>query len=139
MFDHHIYVIASDGDIEEGVTSEASSLAGTQQLGNLTVVYDSNEISIEDNTRIALSEDTAKRYESYGWHVVTVDGGENVTAFLAAIEQSKAETTRPTLIVLRTVIGFPAPTAMNTGKVHGTALGARSSPGSSARSASTHR
>ncbi|GAY08620.1 transketolase [Pseudonocardia sp. N23] len=124
VFDHHIYVIASDGDIEEGVTSEASSLAGTQQLGNLTVVYDSNEISIEDNTRIALSEDTAKRYESYGWHVVTVDGGENVTAFLAAIEQSKAETTRPTLIVLRTVIGFPAPTAMNTGKVHGTALGA---------------
>ncbi len=124
VFDHHVYVIASDGDIEEGVTSEASSLAGTQQLGNLTVIYDSNEISIEDDTRIALSEDTAKRYEAYGWHVLTVDGGENVAGFLEAIEQAKAETARPTLIVLRTVIGYPAPTAMNTGKAHGAALGA---------------
>ncbi|PXY18839.1 transketolase [Prauserella muralis] len=124
VFDHHIYVIASDGDIEEGVTSEASSLAGTQQLGNLTVIYDSNEISIEDDTRIALSEDTAKRYESYGWHVLTVHGGEDVAGFLEAIEQAKAETSRPTLIVLRTVIGYPAPTKMNTGKVHGAALGA---------------
>ncbi|MBP2369611.1 transketolase [Pseudonocardia parietis] len=124
VFDHQVYVIASDGDIEEGVTSEASSLAGTQQLGNLTVIYDSNEISIEDDTRIALSEDTAKRYEAYGWHVLTVDGGENVTGFLAAIEQARSETARPTLIVLRTVIGYPAPTAMNTGKVHGAALGA---------------
>ncbi|MEV0065785.1 transketolase [Amycolatopsis sp. NPDC050768] len=123
-FDHQVYVIASDGDIEEGVTSEASSLAGTQQLGNLTVIYDSNEISIEDDTRIALSEDTAKRYEAYGWHVVTVYGGEDVTGILAAIEQAKAETARPTLIVLRTVIGYPAPTKMNTGKAHGAALGA---------------
>ncbi|MEV6897133.1 transketolase [Amycolatopsis sp. NPDC051372] len=123
-FDHQVYVVASDGDIEEGVTSEASSLAGTQQLGNLTVIYDSNEISIEDDTRIALSEDTAKRYEAYGWHVVTVYGGEDVTGILAAIEQAKAETTRPTLIVLRTVIGYPAPTKMNTGKAHGAALGA---------------
>ncbi|KEI44853.1 transketolase [Saccharopolyspora rectivirgula] len=123
-FDHHIYVIASDGDIEEGVTSEASSLAGTQQLGNLTVIYDANEISIEDNTRIALTEDTAKRYEAYGWHVVTVDGGENVKDLLAAIEAAKAETDRPSLIVLRTVIGYPAPTKMNTGKAHGAALGA---------------
>jgi transketolase len=124
VFDHQIYVIASDGDIEEGVTSEASSLAGTQQLGNLTVIYDSNEISIEDDTRIALSEDTAKRYEAYGWHVLTVDGGEDVAGFLAAVEQAKAETARPTLIVLRTVIGYPAPTLMNTGKAHGAALGA---------------
>ncbi|HWD00985.1 MAG TPA: transketolase [Amycolatopsis sp.] len=124
VFDHHVYVIASDGDIEEGVTSEASSLAGTQQLGNLTVIYDSNEISIEDDTRIALSEDTAKRYEAYGWHVIKVDGGEDVVAFLDAIEQAKAETSRPTLIVLRTVIGFPAPNKMNSGKVHGAALGA---------------
>ncbi|MBC3194857.1 transketolase [Pseudonocardia sp. C8] len=123
VFDHQIYVIASDGDIEEGVTSEASSLAGTQQLGNLTVIYDSNEISIEDDTRIALSEDTAQRYEAYGWHVVTVDGGENVTGFLEAVEEARSETARPTLIVLRTVIGYPAPTAMNTGKVHGAALG----------------
>ncbi|MEV0699958.1 transketolase [Saccharopolyspora sp. NPDC050389] len=124
LFDHHIYVIASDGDIEEGVTSEASSLAGTQQLGNLTVIYDSNEISIEDDTRIALTEDTAKRYESYGWQVVRVDGGEDVKGLLAAIEEAKAETSRPTLIVLRTVIGYPAPTKMNTGKAHGAALGA---------------
>ncbi|MGA5711257.1 transketolase [Streptomyces cellulosae] len=124
VFDHQIYVIASDGDIEEGVTSEASSLAGTQQLGNLTVIYDSNEISIEDDTRIALSEDTAKRYEAYGWHVLTVHGGEDVAGFLDAVEQAKAETTRPTLIVLRTVIGYPAPTKMNSGKVHGAALGA---------------
>ncbi|MCC5698517.1 transketolase, partial [Klebsiella pneumoniae] len=106
------------------VTSEASSLAGTQQLGNLTVIYDANEISIEDNTRIALTEDTAKRYEAYGWHVVTVDGGENVKDLLAAIEAAKAETDRPSLIVLRTVIGYPAPTKMNTGKAHGAALGA---------------
>ncbi|MGI8307203.1 transketolase [Saccharopolyspora hattusasensis] len=123
-FDHHIYVIASDGDIEEGITSEASSLAGTQQLGNLTVIYDANEISIEDDTRIALSEDTAKRYESYGWQVLVVHGGEDVKGLLEAIESAKAETTRPTLIVLRTVIGYPAPTKMNTGKAHGAALGA---------------
>ncbi|WP_406690094.1 transketolase [Saccharopolyspora sp. ID03-671] len=123
VFDHHIYVIASDGDIEEGVTSEASSLAGTQQLGNLTVIYDANDISIEDDTKIALSEDTAKRYEAYGWHVVTVDGGENITGILAALKASQQETSRPTLIVLRTVIGYPAPTKMNTGKAHGAALG----------------
>ncbi|WP_211901701.1 transketolase [Saccharopolyspora erythraea] len=124
IFDHHVYVIASDGDIEEGVTSEASSLAGTQQLGNLTVIYDANEISIEDDTRIALSEDTAKRYEAYGWQVLTVHGGEDVTGLLEAIETAKADTSRPTLIVLRTVIGYPAPTKMNTGKAHGAALGA---------------
>ncbi|TDC89893.1 transketolase [Saccharopolyspora aridisoli] len=124
VFDHHIYVIASDGDIEEGVTSEASSLAGTQQLGNLTVIYDANDISIEDDTRIALSEDTAKRYESYGWHVVTVDGGECVTGILDALQAARADTGRPSLVVLRTVIGYPAPTKMNTGKAHGAALGA---------------
>ncbi|MDQ2708425.1 MAG: transketolase [Actinomycetota bacterium] len=123
-FDHHIYVIASDGDIEEGVTSEASSLAGTQQLGNLVVIYDDNEISIEDDTTIALSEDTAKRYEAYGWHVQVVHSGENVTGILAALEAAKAETERPSFILLRTIIGFPAPTKMNTGKAHGAALGA---------------
>jgi transketolase len=122
-FDHFIYVIASDGDIEEGVTSEASSLAGHQRLGNLVVIYDDNKISIEDNTGIALSEDTAKRYEAYGWHVQYVEGGENVTDFLAAVEAAKAENDRPSLIVLRTVIGYPAPTKMNTGKAHGAALG----------------
>jgi transketolase len=122
-FDHDIFVIASDGDIEEGVTSEASSLAGTQQLGNLTVIYDRNQISIEDDTTIALSEDTAKRYEAYGWHVQVVDGGENVTGILEALERAKAETDRPSFIELRTVIAFPAPKAMNTGKAHGAALG----------------
>ncbi len=123
-FDHFIYVVASDGDIEEGVTSEASSIAGHQQLGNLTVVYDDNKISIEDDTTIALSEDTAKRYEAYGWHVQVVEGGENVTGILQALENAKAETSRPSFIVLRTVIGYPAPTKMNTGKAHGSALGA---------------
>ncbi|MBA8823616.1 transketolase [Saccharopolyspora lacisalsi] len=123
VFDHQIYVIASDGDIEEGVTSEASSLAGTQQLGNLTVVYDANEISIEDDTHIALSEDTAKRYEAYGWYVVTVDGGEDVQGLMEALEAARSETDRPTLVVLRTVIGYPAPSKMNSGKAHGAALG----------------
>ncbi len=123
VFDHQIYVIASDGDIEEGVTSEASSLAGTQQLGNLTVIYDSNEISIEDDTRIALSEDTAKRYEAYGWHVHRRGRRERRRVPRCA-RARRAETARPSLIVLRTVIGYPAPTKMNTGKAHGAALGA---------------
>jgi transketolase len=124
LFDHHIYVIASDGDIEEGVTSEASSLAGRQELGNLVVFYDDNKISIEDDTNIALSEDTAKRYEAYGWHVQVVEGGEDVVAILDAVEAAKAETTKPSFILLRTVIGYPAPNKMNTGKAHGAALGA---------------
>ena len=122
-FDHDIFVIASDGDIEEGVTSEASSLAGTQQLGNLTVVYDDNKISIEDDTTIALSEDTAKRYEAYGWHVQVVEGGENVTDLEAALKAAKAETDRPSFILLRTIIGYPSPKKMNTGAAHGAALG----------------
>ncbi|TWH19535.1 transketolase [Prauserella rugosa] len=123
-FDHHIYVIASDGDIEEGVTSEASSIAGRQELGNLVVIYDDNKISIEDDTNVALSEDTAKRYEAYGWHVQVVDGGEDVVAFEEAVAAAKAETNRPSFILLRTVIGYPAPNKMNTGKAHGAALGA---------------
>ncbi|PXW33793.1 UNVERIFIED_CONTAM: transketolase [Williamsia faeni] len=122
-FDHYIYVIASDGDIEEGVTSEASSLAGTQQLGNLIVFYDKNHISIEDDTDIALSEDVAARYAAYGWHVQYVDGGENVTAIEDAIEKAKAVIDKPSIIVLRTIIGYPAPNKMNTGSAHGSALG----------------
>ena len=122
-FDHFIYVIASDGDMEEGVTSEASSLAGTQQLGNLIVFYDHNEISIEDNTNIALSEDTAARYRAYGWHVQEVEGGENVVGIEEAIKAAKAVTDRPSFLALRTVIGYPAPKLMNTGKAHGAALG----------------
>lgn len=122
-FDHHIYVIASDGDIEEGVTSEASSLAGTQQLGNLIVFWDNNEISIEHNTNIALTENTPARYEAYGWHVQVVEGGENVAGIEKAIEEAKKVTDKPSFIAVRTIIGYPAPTKMNTGGVHGSALG----------------
>jgi transketolase len=123
-FDHFIYVVASDGDIEEGVTSEASSIAGRQELGNLIVFYDHNEISIEDDTNIALSEDVAARYEAYGWHVQKVEGGENVTGIIEAIENAKAVTDKPSFIQLRTIIAYPAPTKMNTGAAHGSALGA---------------
>ncbi|MFT4087663.1 MAG: transketolase [Gordonia sp. (in: high G+C Gram-positive bacteria)] len=122
-FDHHVYVIASDGDIEEGVTSEAGSLAGTQELGNLIVFYDKNHISIEDDTKIALTEDTALRYQAYGWHVQTVEGGENVAAIEKAVENAKAVTDKPSIIILRTIIAWPAPNAMNTGASHGSALG----------------
>ena len=130
VFDHHVYVIAGDGDIQEGVTSEAGSLAGHQQLGNLVVIYDSNQISIEDDTDIAFTEDVAARYASYGWHVQTVDWKktgayvEDVHALHAAIEAAKAETGKPSIIILKTIIGWPAPTKQNTGKIHGSALGA---------------
>ncbi|NUS92691.1 MAG: transketolase, partial [Nocardia sp.] len=110
--------------MEEGVTSEASSLAGTQQLGNLVVIYDDNKISIEDDTTIAFTEDVAARYAAYGWHVEVVEGGEDVVAIEAALAAAKAETGRPSLILLRTIIGYPAPTKMNTGASHGAALGA---------------
>jgi len=130
-FDHHIWVLASDGDIEEGVTSEASSLAARQQLGNLILVYDQNQISIEDDTDVALSEDVAARYEAYGWHVQRIDwlagdGGyvEDVDALYAACQAAKAETSRPSFIALKTIIGWPAPKLQNTGKAHGSALGA---------------
>ncbi|GMA97085.1 transketolase [Pseudolysinimonas kribbensis] len=129
-FDHHVYVIASDGDIEEGVTSEAGSLAGVQQLGNLIAFYDSNQISIEDDTNIALSEDVAARYAAYGWQVQTVDWNtkagyvEDVHKLWDAIETAKANTTQPSLIVLKTIIGWPSPTKQNTGKIHGSAMGA---------------
>ena len=129
-FDHQIYVLASDGDMEEGVTSEASSLAGTQRLGNLTVIYDRNHISIEDDTNIALSEDTAARYRAYGWHVQEVDwtnGGteyvENVVELEQALQAAREVTDRPSFISLRTIIGWPAPDKQNTGKAHGSALG----------------
>ncbi|MDO3646781.1 transketolase [Nocardia mangyaensis] len=122
-FDHFIYTIASDGDLQEGVTAEASSIAGTQQLGNLVVIYDDNEISIEDDTDIAFTEDVAARYEAYGWHVQVVEGGEDVVAIEAALEAAKAVTDKPSIIILRTIIGFPAPNKMNTGGAHGAALG----------------
>lgn len=129
-FDHTIWVIASDGDLQEGVTSEASSLAGHQELGNLVVVYDENHISIEDDTDVAFTEDVLKRYEAYGWHVQRVDWTktgeykEDVQELYAALIAAKAETSKPSIVSLRTIIGFPAPKKQNTGKIHGSALGA---------------
>ena len=129
-FDHYTYVIAGDGDLQEGVSSEASSLAGHQELGNLIAIYDSNQISIEDDTNVAFTEDVAKRYESYGWHVQVVDWKktgeyvEDVAELYAAIEAAKGETAKPSLIILRTIIGWPSPGKQNTGKIHGSALGA---------------
>ncbi|MGR6964928.1 transketolase [Geodermatophilus sp. URMC 61] len=123
LFDHTIWCFASDGDMEEGVSGEASSLAGTQQLGNLVLVYDDNHISIEDDTNVAFTEDVGKRYEAYGWHVQHVDDGEDLAAVDAAFAAAKAETGRPSLIVLRTIIAWPAPNKQNTGAAHGSALG----------------
>ncbi|WP_127793514.1 transketolase [Agromyces sp. LHK192] len=129
-FDHFVYVIAGDGDLQEGVTSEAASLAGHQQLGNLIAIYDSNQISIEDDTNIAFTEDVAKRYEAYGWHVQTVDWKhtgeyvEDVAALYDAIEAAKGEQSKPSIIILKTIIGWPSPGKQNTGKIHGSALGA---------------
>jgi transketolase len=123
LFDHTIWAFASDGDLEEGVSSEASSLAGTQQLGNLVLVYDDNKISIEDDTNVAFTEDVGKRYEAYGWHVQRVDDGEDLEALDAAFAAAKAETSRPSIIVLKTIIGWPAPNKQNTGAAHGSALG----------------
>ena len=129
-FDHRVFVIASDGDLEEGVSAEASSLAGTQQLANLTLVWDDNKISIEDDTNIAFTEDVAKRYEAYGWHVQTVDfvqgdGAyhEDVPALARARDAAEQVTDKPSFIQLRTIIGWPAPTLQGTGKAHGSALG----------------
>ncbi len=128
-FDHFVYVIAGDGDLQEGVTSEASSLAGHQELGNLIAIYDSNQISIEDDTNVAFTEDVAARYEAYGWHVQTVDWKktgeyvEDAAALYAAIEAAQGETSKPSLIVLKTIIGWPSPGKQNTGKIHGSALG----------------
>lgn len=128
-FDHHVFAIASDGDIEEGVSHESSAIAAVQKLGNLTVIYDDNQISIEDDTRIAKSEDVGARYEAYGWHVQTVNWSgtepyvEDVEALWNAIQAAKAVTDKPSFIVLKTIIGWPAPKKQNTGKIHGSALG----------------
>ena len=123
-FDHYIYVVAGDGCLQEGVTSEACSLAGTQQLGNLILFWDDNRISIEDDTQIAFTEDVMARYEAYGWQTLTVESGEDVAAIEEAVEKAKAETTKPTIVRVKTVIGFPAPNLQNTGAAHGAALGA---------------
>src|SRR5450432_1536937 len=130
-FDHHIYCFASDGDLEEGVSGEASSIAGTQRLGNLTLLWDDNHISIEDDTNIAFTEDTVARYAAYGWQVQRInwlddDGSydENVAALYDAFLAARKVTDRPSFIALRTIIGWPAPNKQNSGKAHGSALGA---------------
>jgi transketolase len=123
VFDHRIYAFCGDGDLEEGVSSEASSLAGHQQLGNLILFYDDNHISIEDDTDIAFSEDVLKRYDAYGWHTQRVGSGEDLVALEAAIVAAQAETDRPSIISVETIIGWPAPNKQNTGKAHGSALG----------------
>ncbi|MEY2244571.1 transketolase [Streptomyces sp. BF23-18] len=127
-FDHTIWAIVSDGDLEEGISAEASSLAGHQKLGNLVFLYDDNHISIEGDTATAFSEDVLKRYESYGWHVQRIepapDGDIDVQALYAALKAAQAETGRPSIIAMRTVIAWPAPNARNTEASHGSALGA---------------
>ena len=128
-FDHFIYCIAGDGDMQEGITAEASSLAGHQQLGNLVVLYDSNQISIEDDVNIAFTENLEDRYRAYGWHVQTVDWKktgqyvEDVAELFSAIQAAKAVTDKPSLITIKTIIGWPSPGKQNTGKIHGSALG----------------
>jgi transketolase len=129
-FDHHVYVITSDGDIEEGISHEASALAGHQQLGSLVVLYDDNRISIEDDTTIAKSEDVCARYRAYGWHVQQVDWRrpegytEDVAALHAALTAARDHAAQPSFIALRTIIAWPAPTKQNTGAAHGEPLGA---------------
>ena len=127
LFDHNVYVLCSDGDLQEGVSSEASSLAGTQELGNLIVIYDDNRISIEGDTHVSFTENVSARYSAYGWHVEEVaaaaDGSVDIKALDAAIERAKAEKSKPSLIRLHTIIAWPAPKARGTSKSHGSALG----------------
>ncbi|RVU22079.1 transketolase [Streptomyces antnestii] len=126
-FDHHIFAIAGDGCLQEGISAEASSMAGHQKLGNLVLLWDDNHISIEGDTETAVSEDTVKRYEAYGWHVQRVEpkanGDLDPAALFAAIEAAKAETERPSFIAMRSIIAWPAPNAQNTEAAHGSALG----------------
>jgi transketolase len=127
VFDHAIWVICSDGDLQEGVSAEASSLAGTQELGNLNIIYDDNRISIEGDTHNAFTEDVSARYRAYGWHVIDVaaskDGSVDIAALDAAMVTAKKESTKPTLIRMKSVIAWPAPKAQGTAASHGSALG----------------
>jgi transketolase len=127
IFDHDIWVLCSDGDLQEGVSAEASSLAGTQELGNLNIIYDDNRISIEGDTHVSFTEDVAARYRAYGWHVQEVstlaDGDIDLAALDAAILAAKAEKSRPSLIRMHSVIAWPAPKLRGTAKSHGSALG----------------
>ncbi len=122
-FDHTIWCVASDGDLQEGISAEASSLAGHQRLGNLVVLYDDNHISIEGDTQTAFSEDVLKRYEAYGWHTQRVEDGEDVQELYAALVRAREVTDRPSFIAMRTIIGYPAPNLQNSHKAHGAALG----------------
>lgn len=129
VFDHSIFVIAGDGDVQEGVSAEAASIAGHLGLGSLVVIYDANQISIEDDTDISFTEDVAMRYRAYGWETIEVDWRNNgaykedVYALYEAIQKAKANLKQPTFITLRTIIGWPSPTKQNTGKIHGSKLG----------------
>jgi transketolase len=127
-FDHRIFVLCSDGDIQEGISSEASAFAGHQQLGNLVLVYDDNRISIEGSTELSSSEDVGARYAAYGWHVQHIDlapdGDIDVAGLSVALDAATAETTRPSIILMRSIISWPVPGALNTPKSHGSALGA---------------
>ncbi|MCL2850726.1 MAG: transketolase, partial [Micrococcales bacterium] len=132
-FDHHIVVLASDGDIQEGITAEAASLAGTQELANLIVIWDDNRISIEGGTQVTFTEDVDARFAAYGWHTQTVDWtdtadglyAEDVTALAAALDAAKAETTRPSFIALRTLIAWPTPGKTDDPSSHGAKLGSQ--------------
>ncbi|MGH3655295.1 MAG: transketolase family protein, partial [Micromonosporaceae bacterium] len=124
VFDHTVWVFASDGDVQEGISHEASALAGHQKLGNMVVLYDDNHISIEGNTDVAMSEDVLARYAAYGWHTQRVDDGEDVAALRNAYAKARDVHDRPSIIAVRTVIAYPAPHAQDTGKAHGSALGA---------------
>src|SRR5690606_35476787 len=130
-FDHYIYVLCSDGDVQEGISHEVSALAGTLKLGNLIVIWDDNRISIEYDTQIAFTEDVVARYAAYGWHAQEVewvgeDGSyhEDMAALYDAIRAAQAETERSSFIRLRTIIGWPSPNRQNTGAIRGAALGA---------------
>ena len=126
-FDHRVWVIAGDGCLQEGVSAEASSLAGHQALGNLVMIYDDNHISIEGDTAVSFSEDVIGRYVAYGWNVdhvdMAADGSVDVAGLNGALERVTQVTDRPSIIRVRNIIGWPAPNLQNTGKVHGSALG----------------
>jgi transketolase len=124
IVDHRVWAFASDGDLMEGVASEACSLAGHLRLSKLTLIYDDNHITIDGDTALSFSEDVQRRFEGYGWHVVRVADGNDLDAIAAALEAARVETTRPTLVILRTYIADPAPTKRNTSKAHGEPLGA---------------
>ncbi len=127
LFDYHIYVICSDGDIMEGITAEAASVAGNLQLGNLIYIYDDNHITIEGNTAITFNEDVAARFLAYGWHVQVLPDGNDVVAIEQALKKAKEETTKPSLIKLRTHIAYGSPNKVDTASAHGSPTGRKRS------------